>query len=59
MEVKSTAGSITLTVPGGEKYNVSVDTTIGSQDVTVDKDSSSSHRIDVETTVGAVTVRKG
>ncbi len=59
VEVKSTAGSITLTVPGGEKYNVSVDTTIGSQDVTVDKDSASSHRIDVETTVGAVTVKKG
>jgi DUF4097 and DUF4098 domain-containing protein YvlB len=59
VEVKSTAGSITLTVPGGEKYNVTVDTTIGSQDVTVDKDSSSSHRIDVETTVGAVTVKKG
>jgi Putative adhesin len=59
VEVKSTAGSITLTVPGGEKYNVTVDTTIGSQDVTVDKDSSSSHRINVETTVGAVTVKKG
>ena len=59
VEVKSTAGSITLTVPGAEKYNVSVETTIGAQDVTVDKDSSSSHRINVETTVGAVTVKKG
>ena len=58
MQVKSTAGSVTLTVPGGDKYNVTVDTTIGAQDVTVDKDSSSSHRIDVETTVGAVTVKK-
>jgi hypothetical protein len=58
VEVKSTAGSITLIVPGGEKYNVSVDTTIGAQDVTVDKDSSSPHRINVETTVGAVTVKK-
>ena len=59
VQVKSTAGSVTLTVPGGDKYNVTVDTTIGAQDVTVDKDSSSSHRIDVETTVGAVTVKKG
>ena len=59
VQVKSTAGSVTLTVPGGEKYNVTVDTTIGAQDVTVDKDSTSSHRIDVETTVGAVTVKKG
>lgn len=58
VEVKSTAGSITLIVPGGEKYNVTVDTTIGAQDVTVDKDPSSSHRINVETTVGAVTVKK-
>ena len=59
VEVKSTAGSITLTVPGREKYNVSVDTTIGSQNITVDTDSASSHRINVETTVGAVTVKKG
>jgi hypothetical protein len=59
VEVRSTAGAITLTVPGGEKYNVSVDTTIGAQDVSVDRDASSSHRIQVETTVGAVTVKKG
>ena len=58
VQVKSTAGAITLTVPGGQKYNVTVDTTIGAQDVTVDKDPSSSHRIDVDTTVGAVTVKK-
>jgi hypothetical protein len=38
---------------------VSVDTTIGARDVTVDKDPSPSHRIDVETTVGDVTVKKG
>jgi hypothetical protein len=38
---------------------VTVDTTIGTQDVSVDKDASSTHRINVETTVGAVTVKKG
>lgn len=59
VQVKSTAGAITLTVPGGQKYNVTVDTTIGAQNVTVDKDPSSSHRIAVETTVGAVIVKKG
>src|SRR6185312_5244776 len=53
VDVTSTAGSITLIVPGGEKYNVTVDTTIGAQDVTVDTDSSSPHRINIETTVGA------
>jgi hypothetical protein len=59
VDVKSTAGAVTLTVPGGEKYNVSVDTTIGGQQVGVDKDSSSSHRLNVETTVGSVTIKKG
>lgn len=59
VQVNSTAGAVTLTVPGGVKYNVTIDTTIGAQDVTVDKDPSSSHRINVETTVGAVTVKKG
>jgi hypothetical protein len=59
VEVKSTAGAVTLAVPGGEKYNVTVDTTIGAQEVNVDKDSSSTHRINAETTVGAVTVKKG
>jgi putative adhesin len=59
VEVKSTAGSVTLTVPGAEKYNVSVDTTIGGQQVSVDKDPSSSHRLNVETTVGSVTIKKG
>lgn len=59
VQVKSTAGAVTLTVPGGQKFNVTVDITIGAQDVTVDNDPSSSHRIDVETMVGAVTVKKG
>jgi hypothetical protein len=59
VEVKSTAGAVTLTVPGGDKYNVSVDTTIGGQEVNVDKDPSSSHRLNVETTVGSVTIKKG
>jgi putative adhesin len=59
VEVKSTAGAVTLVVPGAEKYNVTVDTTIGAQDVSVDKDPSSTHRINVETTVGSVTVKKG
>jgi hypothetical protein len=59
VQVKSTAGAVSVTVPGADKYNVSVDTTIGGQDITVDKDPASSHRIDVETTVGSVTVKKG
>ena len=57
--VKTDAGQVTLTVPGADKYNVTVNTTIGSQDVSVDKDPSSAHRIEVTATIGAVTVKKG
>jgi hypothetical protein len=59
VQVKSDAGEVTLTLPGAEKYNVTVKTTLGSQDVSVDKDAASTHRIDVTTTIGAVTVKKG
>jgi hypothetical protein len=59
VQVKADAGRVTLTVPGADKYNVAVNTTIGSQDVSVDKDPSSAHRIEVTATLGAVTVKKG
>jgi hypothetical protein len=59
VQVKTDAGQVKLTVPGANKYNVTVDTTIGSQEVLVDKDPSSAHRIEVTATIGAVTVRKG
>lgn len=58
VQVKTDAGKVTLTVPGTDKYNVTVNTTIGSQDVSVDKDPSSAHRIEVTATIGAVTVKK-
>lgn len=55
---KTDAGTVTVAVPGGDKYNVTVNTTLGSQEVAVDKDPASPHRIDIMTTVGAVTVKK-
>ncbi len=58
-QVKSDAGNVTVTLPGADKYNVTVNTTVGTADVSVDKDPSSPHRVDVTTTVGAVTVKKG
>lgn len=58
VHVKTDAGQVTLTVPGTEKYNVTVNTTIGTKEVSVDTDSSSAHRIDVTATIGAVTVKK-
>jgi Putative adhesin len=59
VQVKTDAGQVTLTVPGADKYNVAVNTTIGTQDVSVDKDPSSTHRIAVTATIGAVTIKKG
>jgi len=59
VQAKTDAGQVTLTLPGAEKYNVSVNTSIGTQEVSVDKDPSSAHRIDVTATVGAVIVKKG
>ena len=58
VQVKTEAGQVTLTLPGAEKYNVTVSTTIGTKDVEVDSDPSSAHRIDVTATIGAVTVKK-
>lgn len=58
VQAKTDAGTVMVTVPGADKYNVTVNTTLGSQDVAVDKDPSSPHRIDITTTVGAVTIKK-
>ena len=59
VQVKTDAGQVTLTVPRADKYNVAVNTTIGSQDVSVDTDPTSTHRIEVTATIGSVTVKKG
>jgi Toastrack DUF4097 len=59
VKVKSDVGEVKLTVPGGTKYAVTTHTTVGSADVAVDQDSSSTHRLDVSTTVGAIQISKG
>lgn len=59
VRVKSDVGRVKLTVPGGTRYAVSTDTTLGVANVQVDRDSSSTHRLDLSTTVGAITVDKG
>lgn len=59
VKVKTDIGQVTLTVPGSTKYAVTADTTVGSQDVQVDRDPSSPHRIDVSTSVGSITINKG
>ena len=59
VKVKGDVGEVTLTVPGGTTYAVTTDTTVGIKNVDVDQDSSSSHRLDVTTTIGAITINKG
>ena len=52
---KSTAGAVTVRVPGGP-YAVSADTTAGSTDVDVPTDASAPSRITASSTAGDVTV---
>jgi Putative adhesin len=59
VKVKSDVAAVALTVPGGTKYAVTTDTTVGIKNVEVDQDSSSTHRLDVTTTVGTITIDKG
>ena len=59
VKVKSDVAAVVLTVPGGTKYAVTTDTTVGIKNVEVDQDSSSTHRLDVTTTVGTITIDKG
>jgi len=59
VKVKSDVAEVALTVPGGTKYAVTTDTTVGIKNVEVEQDSSSTHRLDVTTTVGAITIDKG
>ena len=58
VQVKTDAGQVTLTLPGADKYNVSANTTIGSQNISVDVDPTSAHRIDVTATIGSLTIKK-
>ena len=59
VKVKSDVAAVALTVPGGTKYAVTTDTTVGIKNVEVDQDSLSTHRLDVTTTVGTITIDKG
>jgi hypothetical protein len=59
VKVKSDVAEVALTVPGGTKYAVTTDTTVGIKNVEGEQDSSSTHRLDVTTTVGAITIDKG
>ena len=59
VKVKSDVAEVALTVPGGTKYAVTTDTTVGIKNIEVEQDSSSTHRLDVTTTVGTITIDKG
>jgi len=50
-------GAVELGLPSGTSYAVDVQTTVGSSDVSVQRDPASPHKVDVRTNVGAVKVR--
>jgi len=50
-------GAIEVRLPSGTSYAVDVQTTVGSSDVSVQRDPASPHKIEVRTRVGAVKVR--
>lgn len=50
-------GAIEVRLPSGTGYAVDVQTTVGSSDVSVQRDPASRHKIEVRTGVGAVQVR--
>ena len=49
-------GAVEVRVPGDTSYAVDVQTTVGRSDVSVQRDLSSAHRIQIRTSVGAVKV---
>jgi Putative adhesin len=49
-------GAVEVRVPGDTSYAVDVQTTVGRSDVSVQRDPSSAHRIQIRTSVGAVKV---
>ena len=59
VKVKTDVGEVVLTVPGGTKYAVTTETTVAVKNIHVDQDPSSSHRLEVTTTVGAITINNG
>jgi hypothetical protein len=50
-------GAVELGLPSGTSYAVDVQTTVGSSDVSVQRDPASPHKVEVRTNVGAVKVR--
>ena len=49
-------GAVELGLPSGASYAVDVQTTVGSSDVSVQRDPASPHKVEVRTNVGAVKV---
>jgi DUF4097 and DUF4098 domain-containing protein YvlB len=49
-------GAIELKVPGDQAYAVNLGTTVGASKVTVQRDDASTHKIEVRTKVGAVSI---
>ncbi|HLH59729.1 MAG TPA: DUF4097 family beta strand repeat-containing protein [Streptosporangiaceae bacterium] len=59
IDATAALGDITLHVPGTASYHVSVQTSLGTSDVTVPESSSSPHSITATASMGAVTIAPG
>src|SRR5690606_34368366 len=57
--VSSSAGGVTVTLPGGQAYNLTAETSAGSTNVEVPTDPDSPYRVEARSSAGGVTVRTG
>ena len=58
MKAKTDTGKVTVTVPGAQKYDVTVTTNLGSQIVAVEQDRSLAQRIDSSLALALWTSRR-
>lgn len=59
LDVSSSAGSVTVTLPDGVAYAVDAETSAGSTSVEVPTDPSSEYQVNARSSAGSVTVRPG
>ncbi len=57
LRASSSAGTVTITLPAGESYNVDADTSAGTTTIDVPTDPSSPYRVEATSSAGNVTVR--
>jgi hypothetical protein len=56
VKASTQVGAVEVRLPGGTAYAVDVDTNVGPSDVSVQRDATSAHKVQVKTEVGAIRV---